>query len=339
MSAFLPAEICYLLLFPFRFTPPLGQTRPLPVPAQKDAPYFFDLDIEFLAAGERQVELEGVAVSIRFQTLDEQVWLAECRYQLNDLFDEANLPLRQAIQARLKESLQQETGYAGAFVEEYTIVLLSQVEPTPDEFVDSQALLLARWLRSLSKPLSEIEVKQILGSRARYSQRDLTVVDWGGALIIAEEGDFQSDIELLKIGNYQLLRYRLLDRAIERNLQSLRQLLTSARLLWLPSESRTVQKIVEQRLTLLLDFEKIDQSLLLIGDWYSAQVYRLIVEQLYLNDWKSIVRLKLDSQAAIDDTVRQNLAFSWGRLLDLVQLVGWLILLIGYFILFFVDLG
>lgn len=339
MSTVLPAEICYLLLFPLRFSPPPGQTSPLPIPAQKDAPYFFDLDIEFSAVGERQVEIEDMPVFMRFQVLDEQVWLAECRYRLTNLLDEGALPQRQVIQTRLRENLRQETGYSGAFVEEYTIVLLRHVEPTPDEFVDSQALLLARWLRGLPKPLSEIEVNRILDSRMRFSKCDLTVVDWGGALIIAEEGDFQSDIELLKIGNYQLLRYRLLDRAIERNLQNLRQLLTSARLLWLPSESRTLQKIVEQRLTLLLDFEKIDQSLLLIGDWYSAQVYRLMVSQFYLDDWKSIVRLKLDSQAAIDEIVRQNLAFSWRRLLDLVQLIGWLILLIGYFVLFFVNLG
>lgn len=339
MTSPLPAEICYLLLFPLRFSPPAGQAKPLPLPAQKDAPYFFDLDIEFSAVGERQIEVEGIPVFLRFQVLDGQVWLAECRYRLADLLDEAALPQRQAVQTMLKENLQQETGYTGAFVEEYTILLLRQVEPSPDEFVDSHALLLARWLRALPKPLNEFEVNQILHSRGRYSQGDLTVVDWGGALIIAEEGDFQSDIELLKIGNYQLLRYRLLDRTIERNLQSLRQYLTHARWLWLPSESKTLQKIVEQRLALLLDFEKIDQSLLLIGDWYSAQVYRLIVAQFYLNDWKTIVRLKLDSLAAIDEIVRQNLAFSWRRLLDWVQFIGWLILLIGYFILFFVNLG
>jgi hypothetical protein len=65
----------------------------------------------------------------------------------------------------------------------------------------------------------------------------------------------------------------------------------------------------------------------------------LIVSQFFLDNWKGVVRLKLDSQAAIDEIIRQNLAFSWRRLLDMVQLVGWLILLIGYFVLFFVNLG
>jgi hypothetical protein len=34
-----------------------------------------------------------------------------------------------------------------------------------------------------------------------YSKDDLTIVDWDGAIIIAPDGDFQSDIELLKVGN------------------------------------------------------------------------------------------------------------------------------------------
>ena len=70
MTTPLSAEICYLLLFPPQFTQPAGQARPLPTPAQKDAPYFFDLDIEFSSVGERQVELEGIPVFMRFQVLN-----------------------------------------------------------------------------------------------------------------------------------------------------------------------------------------------------------------------------------------------------------------------------
>lgn len=337
MTTLLPVEICYLLLMPFRA--PLPSIAPEPASVQKDVPYFFDLDVEFLPAGERQLDIEGISVHTRCQILDGQVWVAECHYRLADPFTETAPARKEAIQAALKKQFQAELNYTGAFIEEYTVLLFHRVEPTPDEFVANSAPALVRLLRSLPKPLTEVEIKAILGSRAHYSQCDLTIVDWGGAIIIAEEGDFQSDLELLKIGNYQLLRYRLLDRTIERNLQNLREHVAQARLLGLPSRSQTIQKIIEQRLALLLDFEKIDQSLLLIGDWYSAQVYRLIVEQFYLTDWKAAVSAKLDNLAAIDEVVRQDLAFSWGRFLDMVQLVGWLILLIGYFVLFFVDLG
>ncbi len=143
----------------------------------------------------------------------------------------------------------------------------------------------------------------------------------------------------MKIGNYQLLRYRLVDREIERHLKDLRGRVTGNRRYGRSSKRKMLQQIIEQRLTILLDFEKIDQSLLLIGDWYSAEVYRLIVDQFYLDEWKTLVSAKLDQLAAIDEVVRQNLAFSWDRLLAFIEIAGWLLLLIGYFLLFFVDLG
>ncbi len=322
---------------------PLQNSRPAGVPepaaVKKDIPYFFDLDIEFLYAGERYLEIDGVQVKNRCQILDGQIWLAECRFRLPYLLAEATLNRKQAIQTELKQRLQQETGYSGAFIEEYLIILLQDVALKPDEFVAEHAAALARLLRSTDKPLSELETAEILEARARYAEDDLTIVDWEGAIIIARDGDFQSDIELMKIGNYQLLRYRLIDRAIERNLQDLRGRVAGHRRYGRSSKRKMLQQIIEQRLTLLLDFEKIDQSLLLIGDWYSAEVYQLIVDQFYLDDWKALVSAKLDRLAAIDEVVRQNLAFSWDRLLAFIEIAGWLLLLIGYFLLFFVDLG
>jgi len=331
------ADICYLLLVPFQPRAPLGPLEP--IPAQKDAPYFFDLDIEFRSAGERQLVVEGASVSIRLQVLDEQVWLAEGRYRLADFLSEAAAARHVALKAALKQELQRASGYTGSITEQYTSLLLQTVESAPDEFVDQHSAALARLLRSLTEPLGEADAREIVASRTRYSEHDLTVVDWAGAVIIAKHGDYQSDIELMKIGCYQLLRYRMLDRAIERSLQTLRQSLASARITWLPRPNQTLQQIVEQRLALLLDFEKTDQSLLLIGDWYSARVYRLIVEQFDLKEWKATVSAKLDSLAAIDGIVRQDLAFSWRRLLDIVQFVGWLVLLVGYFVLFVLDVS
>ena len=336
MTIPLTAELCYLLCLPLHSTSP-GQAEPAAAP--KDAPYFFNLDIEFASAGNRTLEVEGTPVAVHAQVLDGLVWLAECRYRLEDCLSESALARKQAIQTALRERLRREAADTGPLSEQYTILLLRQVEPTPDAFVDAHAAALARLMRSLHKPVGEPEIGEILGSRARYSQHDLTVVDWEGAIVIAEEGDFQSDIELLKIGNYQLLRYRMLDQAIERNLQILRRAMRQPRGRpgWLPSQRKRLSQIVEQRLSLLLDFEKTDQSLLLIGDWYSSRLYRLIVDQFYLNEWKAAVSAKLDSLAAINETVSQHLALSWGRVLEFVQLAGWLFLLVGYFVLFFAD--
>ncbi len=328
-------EICYLLLVPLQPPTALGPTVSAPTP--KDAPYFFDLDIEFRAAGEGDMLIERTPVHIRRQVLDDTVWLAECRYRLPDALGQTAVARKVAVQSALKQQLQRESGYSGSLHEEYTILLIQEVNLAPGEFADEHAAALARLLRSVTEPLNEVDTSDILAARARYSENDLTIVDWVGGLIIARHGDFQSDIELMKIGNYQILRYRLLDRAIEHSLHTLRENLESARQRWIPSSNRTLQAIVEQRLSLLLDFEKIDQSLLLIGDWYSARVYRLIVEQFYLDDWKTTVSAKLDNLSAIDGIVRENLTFSWRRVLDTAQLIGWLLMLAGYYVLFYLD--
>ena len=331
-------EVCTLWLVPLRAgDPPPGTPQPVAVP--KDAPYFLELDLEIRGMGLRQVDLDGTPVQIKEQVLDGTVWAAECRYLLRDALGPDASARQHALQRALRQQLETLSGRKTAFTEHSTILLLREAAPTPDAFVDAHAVQLAGLVRTLTKPLSPSDAAAILAARARFSEADLTVVDWEGAVIIAPDGDFQSDVELMKIGTYQLLRLRVLDKTIEDNLRALRTSATRAPRAWLPGSNRTLQSIVEQRLALVLDFEKIDQSLLLIGDWYSARVYRLIVEQYYLEEWKSTVKGKLDSLATIDEIISQNLAFSWRRLLDLVQFVGWLILLVGYFVLFFIDIG
>ncbi len=175
MHSSISAEISYLLLMPLQASRPTGVPEPATV--KKDVPYFFDLDIEFLSAGERRLEIEGVGVRSRFQILDGQVWLAECRFRLPDILTEAVVVHKQAIQAELRRRLQQELGYSGSFSEEYTIVLLQDVALKPDGFVAEQAPTLARLLRSTDKPLTEAETAGILEARARYAEDDLTIVD------------------------------------------------------------------------------------------------------------------------------------------------------------------
>ncbi len=327
-------DVCFLILWPFQATSKLGPQ--VSVSAPKDAPYFYDLDIEFRTSwGERQFEVEGTSVRVKLQVLDELVWVAECRYVLEDGLEAEALSRQLAIQGALKQKLWEETDAVDPLNEVYTILLFRGTTLPLDSYVDEQVVPLGHLLRALVKPPGEAAAAEIFNARARYSKRDLTVVDWSGALVFAENSDFQADIDLLKIGKYQLLRYRMLDQTVQQMLEQVRQNVANVRLRWLPTRNKTMHTIVQQRLSLLLDFEKIDQSLLLIGDWYSAQVYELIVERYALDDWKDLVSRKLENLATIDAVVRENLTFSWSRFFDLIMLIGWLILLVGYFFLFF----
>jgi hypothetical protein len=335
MSA-LDAQICYVLCFPDpveRSSEPPEQIRGL-----KDAPYFQPVDISVRTLG--QAQAGGETVTVSRQRYDDRIQVIECKFPLSDVIDPSAIQRRENIEDDLLRQFIPANYLESGLFEEYIILMIGTVN-TSDAFVESHARRLAHFLRTQREALDEAEVENILSSRVRYSKEDLTIVDWDGAIIIAPDGDFQSDIELLKVGNYQLLRYRMLDQSVENSLRDIAvQFRSDPRRALRPGPTRgRIRRIVQHRLELMLDFEHTDQNLLLIGDWYTAKLYEVIRDELYLDNWKEAVHTKLDNMESIIGTIQENFSLSWSSLMDLIQLVGWIILLIGYFVLFFFDAG
>jgi hypothetical protein len=276
---------------------------------------------------------------VRRSVYDELSLVAECVFALSDALSDASQIRKDRIQAELKQRLLTMQPDPGGMYEEYGILLIATVDGAPDTFIDRNGPALARFLRSQRDEFGADEIQSTLMSRVRYSENELTVVDWEGAVVIARENDFQSDIELLKIGNYQLLRYRLLDQTIERNLEMIaRHMHEGARRPLFPRRPKSVlRQVVEQRLALMLDFEKINQGLLLIGDWYTAKLYRSIYGEFYLDEWAGAIKEKLRNLESLIQVIQDNFSFSWSTFLEMVQIGGWLILLLGYFVLFYLD--
>lgn len=81
-------------------------------------------------------------------------------------------------------------------------------------------------------------------------------------------------------------------------------------------------QLLEQRLLMLLDFERIDQNLLLIGDWYTAKLYNVIHDEFYLDDWKATIKDKLDSLESIIQIMQDNFTVSWSSFIDLPQVAA-----------------
>jgi hypothetical protein len=329
-------EICYLLAFP-------DSEEETPQPTEhfkglKDAPYFQPIDIELITLGEETIVIEGYAVTVTRQRYDGVVQLVECHYDLRDPFAASVLPDRTKIQSALQSRYIPEQYRRNALFEEYSILLVHEARPTPDKWIEKNALALANFIRSQREVLEKNEIHEILASRTRYSTQDLTLVDWEGAVIIAPDNDFQSDIVLIKIGNYQLLRYRMLDRAIEALLDTINESFFQNRRR--PRATRgLIRRIAEHRLEVMLNFERAEQSLLLIGDWYTAKLYESIHTEFYLKDWKESVRAKLDNLENIVETIQENFALSFETLMDRLQMLGWVLLLVGYLYLYFLDAG
>lgn len=329
-------EICYLIAFP-----DVNEGKD-PAPEQfkgliKDAPYFQPVDIDLVTLGEETIVIEGFAVSVMRHRYDGRVQMIECRFDLPDPFAASVLHTRTKIQSALQSRFIPEAHRTSGMFEEYSILLVKDARPAPDKWIEKNDLKLANFIRSQRDVFDKEEMNEILSSRTRYSAEELTLIDWEGAVIIAPKADYRSDIALLKIGNYQLLRYRMLDQAIEEMLDLINEAFFQNRRTR-PTRG-LIRKIAEHRLEVMLDFERAEQSLLLIGDWYTAKLYESIHTEFYLKDWKESVSTKLDNLEDIVETIQENFALSFETLMDRLQMLGWVLLLIGYLYLYFLDAG
>lgn len=336
MPAIKKAEICYILAFPDpveETSEPKEQIRGL-----KDAPYFQPVDIDVRTLGQVEVQAGGVQVSVLRQRYDDYVQIVDCRFQMDDPLSMPAIQQRGIIEKNLVERFIPVEHQVNGMYEEYTVLLLSRTRTTPEKFVENNATQIGRFIRSQREVLDQPELEQTLSTRIRYSTQDLTLVDWDGAVIVAANGDFQSDIELLKIGNYQLLRYRMLDQHVEEMLDNINESFFINKRRPRPTRG-AIRKIVEHRLEVMLDFERTEQSLLLIGDWYTAKLYTAIRDEFYLEEWKNSIRGKLDNLESIVETIQENFALSFETLMDRLQMLGWVLLLIGYLYLYALDAG
>ncbi len=332
------ALVCYLLVTPYT-----SAVKALSVPETvrlRDAPYFTPIDIDIRPLDATTLHVEQARVAVRRAVYDEVAVVAECTFLLADALSDESQLRKDLIQIELRRQLLAAQPGVGDKYEEYAALLVETIAGAPDEFIERNGPALARFIRSQRDVFTPGEMESTLTSRARYSENETTVVDWEGAVIVSKEADFQSDIELLKIGNYQLLRYRLLDQTIEHNLEIIdRHLHEGARRPLFPRRPKSVlRQVVEQRLALMLDFEKINQGLLLIGDWYTAKLYRIIYDEFYLDEWAAAIKSKLENLESLIQVIQDNFSFSWSTFLEMVQIAGWLLLLLGYFILFYFDI-
>ena len=329
-------EISYLIAFPDEDDGKIPLVEPFK--GLKDAPYFRPIDIDIVTLGEETVLIEGHAVLVIRQRFDGRVQMVECRFELKDPFAASVLQERTQIQNALQSKFIPTLYRQSGLYEEYTILLVQDISPSPDKWIEKNSRALAKFIRSQREVFDKEELNEILMSRTRYSAVELTLVDWEGAVIIAPNEDYQSDIALLKIGNYQLLRYRMLDQSIDGMLDKISQTFFENKRRPRPTRG-VIRQIAEHKLEVMLDFERAEQNLLLIGDWYTAKLYEAIQSEFYLKDWKENLKNKLNNLESIVQTIKDNFSLSlesvWGR----IEMAGWMIMLIGYIYLFIADLG
>ena len=228
------------------------------------------------------------------------------------------------------------------FDEEYSVYCVSDYRGDPEDIISEYKDSIAGLLKTERIPLDEEEINTTLKFNIKYSKDDLTIVDWDGAFVFDPRGDFASNIELFEIANLQLLKLRLLEHELEKRLEKAAWLLektTKKKIPWLKSREirHTLREIIRIRTESIQEFAATERNINLIGDWYSARLFDLITKKLHLEAWKTNNNKTLDALEDIYSMISENFSMSFSTTLEFIIIFGWLIMLFGYFSLFFLE--
>ncbi|GAC1692658.1 MAG: hypothetical protein NVS9B5_34940 [Terriglobales bacterium] len=184
--------------------------------------------------------------------------------------------------------------------EDYYIIQLREMLAKDGRAMAATELLvlhaneIAQLVRGESVSLSDAERQEVLQSSISYSQTDLLVVGWTGALVYGSADGATATIQLLEYANSQLLELRYYDslltnllNRVYRSLERKDNMFTAWRL------SREAARLNTIRLDVMELTEKVDNAIKFLSDMFYARLYSLIAAKVGVPDYRRLVDQKL----------------------------------------------
>jgi hypothetical protein len=203
--------------------------------------------------------------------------------------------------------------------EDYVIYFLQEVqgiETAADllKKVDVPSLLLGEHEEKLSNQSREA----ILENTFQYSDRDICVLDWNSAVILEPSGN--RDIsDVIEFAVTHLLEVRFYDNLLDEKLSKLYDAIEVERHGVLRNQ---FSKIMKEANTRFIDFseffERIDNSLKVVGDIYLAVIFRAAVRRFRIQDWQQDITRKMNIMARVSELLQGEINTTRGHWLELV---------------------
>lgn len=305
-----------------RRTPPYFEFRPAPLRVAQD--------IASLALGafrtEARIEVtlfDFGAVSVCYRIpvpgrLEDMRTLAEALFENADLLRDS----RARVEALLGAiAVAVERPVISAEVEDYMIFRLDA--PLPEAHAGANDPALAQILRCERAELSQDEVRDATAQRISFTPGDVAMVDWNAALLVGPEMD---DVHaVLEFVNVALLEMRLLDLQLDQALDAAYD--TLSRRSWIRlrfpgyGDAEAV-RIGQMQVDSAIAFERLTNTVKLIGDQYLARVYRLGAQRFHLESWDRGIQRKLQTLESIYGKITDRVA---SRRLEVLE---WIIIVL-----------
>jgi hypothetical protein len=185
-----------------------------------------------------------------------------------------------------------------AFVEDYAIFHIFSTHPVLElsEFVHMHGALVSQILRCEAHPLSDQEIRDATSTQIAFGTQDLTLIDWNAALMIGQEMD--DVLAVLEFVNVELVERRFLDHQLDEALDEAYRAVTQEtreRFRWPGSLDVNLRRIAGLQMDSAMLFERVTNTLKLLGDQYLARVYRLASQRFHLQNWDTSILRKLDT--------------------------------------------
>ncbi len=191
--------------------------------------------------------------------------------------------------------------------EEYIVFQLAHRRT---DWLESHADWIAGLVRLETGPLSVGEVREATRRSLAYTPSDIVVLDWAAGFVADTEcGD---TLQVIEFANIQLLEFRHIDDRLDDRLESAYRLLRPEprRPLWprrpWPLHGDAVRQIRELEIEATSLFERVDNSLKLIGDHYLARVFEVASKRFHLRGWQQSIRRKLETVGDVYDLMVQQ---------------------------------
>lgn len=184
-----------------------------------------------------------------------------------------------------------------AFVEDYAVFQIAALDGVADAgaLLAAHGATVARTLRAEPGTLSEQEVVDALALRLSFGPGDATVIDTDAAFILDPAGDDVRDV--LEFANTQLLEMRYLDAALDDILERTYERLSRDAERRVPGLA--FRALGRLQLDAALLFERVTNSLKLIGEQYLTRVYAYAARRFHLGEWDASITRKLETLESV----------------------------------------
>jgi hypothetical protein len=202
--------------------------------------------------------------------------------------------------------------FSHTLFEDYTTYLIEDIEehtkgpdnePIINKFKDPKDVVKKGSISELllaepNKILSDSTRKTIQSNQSQYTNKDLLIVDWNSALVIdfTKEKEYQDYVDILEFSITQLLELRIYDQLLDEKLDDLYNSMERKEYNKLGDFYSALSEEAGQLYIEFSDFfEKIDNSIKTVGDFYLAKVLKTADKKLGFEDLKNSMARKIDT--------------------------------------------